>query len=69
MRFCVIHVHNDPGDPDEEAMVFVPGANKVAIAVPLSVLDRFLPTLHQATEGLDQGCPSCATPLRGARAT
>ena len=68
MRFCVIHVHDEPGGPEEEAIVIVPGAGKVAVAVPLDALPGFLPILHEATEGLEEHCcPSCRAPIRGAR--
>ena len=69
MCFCLIHVHNSPTCGDEEVMVFVPGADKVAIAVPLGALPEFLPILHAASDGLgDQCCPACEHPIRGARA-
>jgi hypothetical protein len=51
-------------------MVFVPGADRLAVAVPLGVLAEFLPILHAATGSLgDQPCPACDHPIRGARAS
>ena len=66
MRFCLIHVDDCDGGPDEEALVVVPGAAKAAFAVPLDALPAFLPLLAQAAEGLEQPvCSGCGSGLPG----
>jgi hypothetical protein len=69
MRFCLIHVHSGPCDGPEEVALIVPGADQLAVLVPLDVLPEFLPILHGATDSLgEQRCPSCDDVLPGARA-
>jgi hypothetical protein len=69
VRFCLIHVDDQPGGPAAEAMVVVPGADRVVMEIPLDALHGFLPILHAATESLDvHRCVSCDSPIRGARA-
>jgi hypothetical protein len=66
MHFCAIHV-DDLGAPDrgeEEVYVFVPGAAKPALAVPLDALAPFLALLEKAV-GADTWpqCPACGAPI------
>lgn len=66
MRLFLMHLADGPAarDPREEASIVVPGApEKVAFAVPLGALDRFLPQLAAASAELDQTCPCCGAPL------
>jgi hypothetical protein len=66
VRFCLIHVDDHDGGPEEEALVVVPGAAKAAFAIPLDSLPAFLPLLAQAAEGLDQpACSGCGSELPG----
>jgi hypothetical protein len=66
MRFCLIHVHDEDYGPDEEAMVIVPGADKLAIAVPLDALPSFLSLLDEAAADLaPQVCGCCGEVLPG----
>jgi hypothetical protein len=50
--------------PSEHVDIVVPGgADKTVVQVPVVALERFLPALAQATEGVDQRCPDCGEDL------
>ena len=63
MRFCFIHLHDDPRSSDE-AMVVAPGLEKTAIAVPLDELPDFLPVLEEAmADAPAASCEQCGAEL------
>jgi hypothetical protein len=50
--------------PSEHADIVVPGSGeKTVLQVPVVALERFLPQLAQAAEGLEQRCPDCGEDL------
>ena len=65
MRLFLMYLR--PGRPvttlSEHADIVVPGMGKQVLQVPVIALERFLPALAEATEGLDQRCPDCGADL------
>jgi hypothetical protein len=56
-----------PGGPattlSEHADIVVPGMGRTVLQVPVLALERFLPQLAEATEGVEQRCPDCGEEL------
>jgi hypothetical protein len=71
VRYFVAHIENAPGrpwqesDPAEEIYV-IPYGTRVATAVPVGALRRFLPILDQAAADLPPAtCEHCGITLPG----
>jgi hypothetical protein len=68
MVFCALQLPDVAAPPgrDEEVFMVVPGTAKIAIAVPLDGLARFLPLLDQAIGRPSRPrCPACGAAIPG----
>ena len=65
MRLFLMYLAPGPPatHPAEHADIVVPGGPKMVVQVPVVALERFLPQLAKATEGLEQRCPDCGEDL------
>lgn len=66
MRLFLMYLKPGPAatHPGEHVDIVVPGAaEKTVLQVPVVALERFLPQLAEATQGLEQHCPDCGENL------
>ena len=73
MRYFLAHLDDAQGvrwqesDPAEEIYVF-PYDSRLATVVPIGVLSRLLPLMHEATSGLPTAtCAGCGSELPAGR--